>query len=162
MSELLIYYSFDLTPPEGEDFCKNTVRVAVAGALAHENVTGDVEVSVTFTDDSGIHELNRKFRGVDRATDVLSFPMYAFTEDDMPPEGEPLTLGDIVISVDRARAQAKEYGHSLRREIAFLAVHSVLHLLGYDHETGKEDEREMFARQDEIMDEIGITRTPED
>ncbi len=159
MSELLIDYSFDMAPSEGEEFYRDTVRAAVAGALAHENMTGDAEVSVTFTDDFGIHELNRKFRGVDRATDVLSFPMYAFTDDDMPPKGEPLTLGDIVISIDRARAQAEEYGHSLRREIAFLAVHSTLHLLGYDHETGDTDEREMFARQDEIMNEIGIPRS---
>ena len=85
--------------------------------------------------------------------------MYAFTDDDMPPKGEPRTLGDIVISIDRARAQAEEYGHSLRREIAFLAVHSTLHLLGYDHETGEADEREMFARQDKIMNEIGIPRS---
>ena len=111
----------------------------------------DCDISVTVTDNIHIHELNREYRGVDRPTDVLSFPMYSFTDDDMPEEGPaPVVLGDIVISAERAKEQAVEYGHSFQREISFLTVHSVLHLLGYDHE--------VFSLQDKIMDKLGILR----
>ena len=127
------------------------IRKAVNGALKYEGFEKSAEVSVTFTDDQKIHELNREYRDVDRPTDVLSFPMYS-------EEDEDAVLGDIVISLERAQAQSLEYGHSFEREVAFLCVHSVLHLLGYDHETGEEDEREMFARQDEIMKMLEITR----
>lgn len=109
----------------------------------------DCDISVTVTDNIHIHELNREYRGVDRPTDVLSFPMYSFTDDDMPEEGPaPVVLGDIVISVERAKEQAVEYGHSFQREISFLTVHSVLHLLGYDHEVSEKAENEMFSLQD--------------
>jgi metalloprotein, YbeY family len=115
------------------------------------------EVSVTLTDDAHIHELNRTYRGIDRATDVLSF---ALTESEEPeilgaPSGE--VLGDIIISVERAREQAMAYGHSYLRELSFLTVHGMLHLLGYDHM--EEAERlEMEAEQREIMEELGIFR----
>lgn len=119
----------------------------------------DCDISVTVTDNIHIHELNREYRGVDRPTDVLSFPMYSFTDDDMPEEGPaPVVLGDIVISAERAKEQAVEYGHSFQREISFLTVHSVLHLLGYDHEVSEEAENEMFSLQDKIMDKLGILR----
>lgn len=119
----------------------------------------DCDISVTVTDNIHIHELNREYRGVDRPTDVLSFPMYSFTDDDMPEEGPaPVVLGDIVISAERAKEQAVEYGHSFQREISFLTVHSVLHLLGYDHEVSEEAEKEMFSLQDKIMDRLGILR----
>lgn len=119
----------------------------------------DCDISVTVTDNIHIHELNREYRGVDRPTDVLSFPMYSFTDDDMPEEGPaPVVLGDIVISVERAKEQAVEYGHSFQREISFLTVHSVLHLLGYDHEVSEKAENEMFSLQDKIMDKLGILR----
>ncbi len=119
----------------------------------------DCDISVTVTDNIHIHELNREYRGVDRPTDVLSFPMYSFTDDDMPEEGPaPVVLGDIVISAERAKEQAAEYGHSFQREISFLTVHSVLHLLGYDHEVSDEAEKEMFSLQDKIMDRLGILR----
>lgn len=119
----------------------------------------DCDISVTVTDNIHIHELNREYRGVDRPTDVLSFPMYSFTDDDMPEEGPaPVVLGDIVISVARAKEQAVEYGHSFQREISFLTVHSVLHLLGYDHEVSEKAENEMFSLQDKIMDKLGILR----
>jgi len=107
-------------------------------------------VSITFTDNESIRELNREYRDIDRATDVLSFPM-----DD---EGDDVVLGDIVISLERAKEQAIEYGHSLEREISFLCVHSTLHLLGYDHETGEEDEKEMFMKQEEILKILGQNR----
>ncbi len=110
------------------------------------------EVTVTICDDETIHALNKEHRGVDRPTDVLSFPFYDF---DMP---EVLTLlGDIVISRDTAYRQADEYGHSPKREFCFLAAHSALHLLGYDHETDGERE-EMEQKQREILDRLGIKR----
>lgn len=133
-----------------DEFYADTVRRAVEATLGYEGVSYSCEVSVTFVDNERIRELNSEYRNIDRETDVLSFP----TGD----TGEGVTLGDVVISLEKAKAQAEEYGHSLEREIAFLTVHSVLHLLGYDHETGEEDEKEMFRRQDEIMDKLGITR----
>ena len=111
--------------------------------------------------DRKIHMLNIETRGIDRATDVLSFPLLQDgipTVDDIDPETGRIPLGDIVISLDRAHAQACEYGHSFERELAFLCVHSVLHLLGYDHEGGGEDERIMFDCQREILDGMGLTR----
>ena len=137
---------------------KMLVRDAVEAALDHEQYQNPIEVSVTFTDDCGIHELNKKFRSVDKPTDVLSFPLFDFSgESEEPPVDEMRgMLGDIVLSLERAEAQAKEYGHSFEREVAFLTVHSMLHLLGYDHETGEADEAEMRACQREIMDMLGL------
>ena len=108
------------------------IKKAVKTTLKSENWQGRAEVSVTFVDDEQIKELNAAHRGIDSATDVLSFPLN--DGDDIGEE-----LGDIVISMERADYQAKEYGHSLDRELAFLAVHSTLHLLGYDHMTEEED-----------------------
>ena len=146
--------------PEGAGYCE-LIEYAVRGALSHLGFDRDCSVSVTLTDDAHIRELNCEYRGIDRPTDVLSFPMYSFSDGDEPPENGEFTLGDIVISVERAKAQAEEYGHPVRREIAFLAVHSTLHLLGWDHETSPEDERAMFAKQDEIMTALGIGRGDE-
>ncbi len=126
------------------------IKIAVEGTLEYEGVEGNCEISVTFTDNENIRELNREYRDIDRETDVLSFPM----ED----EGDDIVLGDVVISLEKAKEQAGEYGHSLEREISFLCVHSCLHLLGYDHETGEEDEKEMFKRQEEILNNIGQKR----
>ncbi len=153
-----IVFSADTDKEYDWEFLKSTVTVAAEGTLIDREINGDCELSVTFTDNDGIWELNRDFRKVDRPTDVLSFPMYTFADGDMPNEDEPIILGDMVLSVERAEEQAKEFGHSIRREVAFLTVHSMLHLLGYDHETSEEDEREMFALQDAIMEKIGITR----
>lgn len=133
---------------------RKLIRDAVRAALAYEHFAGSAEVSVTLTDDERIHALNREYRHVDRATDVLSFPIFDDGEDG---EGN-IVLGDIVISLERASCQAAEYGHSMERETAFLCVHSVLHLLGYDHETSAEDEREMFGRQEEILASMGLPR----
>ena len=124
--------------------------------LDFEDFGRRAEVSVTFTDNEGIHALNREYRNVDRPTDVLSFPLS--DGDDYDTDGDAVLLGDIVISLERAQTQAEEYGHSFEREVAFLTVHSMLHLLGYDHETSPEDERDMFARQDEILISAGMTR----
>lgn len=119
---------------------------------------GDIEISLTFVSNEEIRELNKEYRNKDAATDVLSFPMYDREEqlivDD---EDELLLLGDIIISVEKAREQALAYGHSFQRELAFLAVHGFLHLLGYDHET-LADEQKMLARQEEILTKHGLFR----
>lgn len=134
---------------------RKLIKTAITEALAYENFDSKAEVSVTITDNERIHELNFKHRGVDRPTDVLSFPMYE-DDEDMDISREAAVLGDIVISAEKALEQAEEYGHSPEREIAFLCVHSVLHLLGYDHETSEDDERDMFRRQEEILNKIGL------
>lgn len=119
------------------------------------------EVSVTLTDNAYIHRLNKEYRGIDRPTDVLSF---ALNEGEEPAtEGGPdiNVLGDLIISVERAEEQAKEYGHSVRREVAFLTVHGMLHLLGYDHMQDEERE-EMEAEQRFVMEKLGISRADEE
>lgn len=135
---------------------RRLVKRAVLAVLDFEDFGRRAEVSVTFTDNEGIHALNREYRNVDRPTDVLSFPLS--DGDDYDTDGDAVLLGDIVISLERAQTQSEEYGHSFEREVAFLTVHSMLHLLGYDHETSPEDERDMFARQDEILISAGMTR----
>ena len=130
------------------------IRKAVKFALLYEDFSRDCEVSVLLTDNEGIRELNREHRGKDSATDVLSFPMF----DEDFGDGEAATLGDIVISLERAREQAESYCHSFERECAFLCVHSVLHLLGYDHENSKQEEEEMFARQESVLSLLGLQR----
>lgn len=135
---------------------RRLVKRAVLAVLDFEDFGRRAEVSVTFTDNEGIHALNREYRNVDRPTDVLSFPLS--DGEDYDTDGDAVLLGDIVISLERAQTQAEEYGHSFEREVAFLTVHSMLHLLGYDHETSPDDERDMFARQDEILISAGMTR----
>lgn len=133
-------------------------------ALEYEECNFEAEISVTFTDNEGIRELNREHRGIDRPTDVLSFPMLEFDEngdvasDECEYDGELIVLGDIVISLERAREQAEEFGHSFLREVAFLTAHSMLHLLGYDHVDDEEGERIMRQKQSEILEKLGITR----
>ncbi len=136
---------------------RRLIKAAVYAALDFEDFTADCEVSVTLTDNERIHRLNREYRQVDRPTDVLSFPLCDWEEEDGQAFG-PMALGDIVLSLEKAKEQAEAYGHSYEREVAFLTVHSMLHLLGYDHETSEEDEKEMFARQNAIMDLMGLTR----
>ncbi len=137
---------------------KMLIREAVEATLDFEDYRNLCEVSVTFTDNEGIRELNNKFRQIDRPTDVLSFPLFDFDgESEEPPVDDIMNmLGDIVISLEKAKEQAEEYGHSFEREVAFLCVHSMLHLLGYDHETSEEDDKNMRARQSEIMNIIGL------
>ena len=137
---------------------KMLIRSAVEATLDYEQFGNPAEVSVTFTDNAKIRELNRKFRNLDRATDVLSFPLLDYEgEGEEPPVDEWMgMLGDIVISLEQAKKQAGEYGHSFEREAAFLCVHSMLHLLGYDHETSPEDEADMRRRQSEILAQMGL------
>jgi len=120
------------------------------------------EVALTFVDDGRIQELNKQYRNIDAPTDVLSFAMWEGVEGEpeiLFEEGEDPSglLGDIVISLPRARAQSEEYGHSLEREVGFLFVHGFLHLIGYDH-MDEETEKAMFSRQEEILQEVGLTR----
>lgn len=141
----------------------NTITQAIEAALDYEEFDYDTEINLMFTDNDGIREINREQRNIDRATDVLSFPMLEQEDGGIVIYDEDfingrVLLGDIVISLERAEEQAKEYGHSFSREIGFLAVHSVLHLLGYDHELGEAEEKEMFSKQEEILKNIGLTR----
>lgn len=136
------------------------VERVCAYTLESEEFGAPAEISVTFVDNEEIQRLNAQHRNIDRVTDVLSFPMLDFdeaAEEEIDPDTGETVLGDIVISLERASAQAEEYGHSLSREVAFLTAHSMLHLLGYDHETADE-EKEMFDKQEKILSELGITR----
>ncbi|HJB94801.1 MAG TPA: rRNA maturation RNase YbeY [Candidatus Mediterraneibacter intestinigallinarum] len=155
-----ISFSFDV---------EEVARLVVDAALDIVRCPYESEIDLLLTHDEEIHEMNREHRGIDRPTDVLSFPMLEFAipgdfsgideeaEDIFNPESGELMLGDIVISADRVLAQADEYGHSPRREYAFLIAHSILHLCGYDHM--EEDERAvMEEKQREIMEKINILR----
>lgn len=124
-----------------------------------EEIEEGSEVSVTFVTNEAIHEINREYRDKDQPTDVISFAMEELGEDEVQiiGEGMPRVLGDIIISTDRTREQAEEYGHSFERELGFLAVHGFLHLLGYDHMT-PEDEKVMFGKQDEVLESYGLGR----
>ncbi len=136
---------------------KMLTRKAVTATLAYEGFCNDTEVSVTYTDNEGIRRLNREYRSLDRETDVLSFPLTDFEGTEEPPIDEPTVgLGDIVISLERAAAQAEEFGHSFEREVAFLTVHSMLHLLGYDHVNSDEEDEQMRRRQREILEKMGL------
>lgn len=129
-------------------------------SLQYEGFQEECEISISIVDNEEIHQINKQFRGIDRPTDVLSFPQLTFEEGEIMDRNEKgeVVLGDIIISLERAREQAAEYGHSLKREIAFLTAHSMLHLLGYDH-MEPEEEAEMFAKQKEILEQAGIPRT---
>ena len=141
-----------------------TLKTCMEETLHYEGFDENVEISLTFTDNAGIHEVNRETRGIDRPTDVLSFPLLETEEDgtliiyDEDFVDGVLPLGDILLSVEKATQQAEEFGHTFLREVAFLTVHSMLHLLGYDHERGEEEEKEMFLKQEEILQRLNITR----
>ncbi len=143
------------------------IRTCIEATLGAENITVPCEINVMVTDDKGIHAVNLASRQIDRPTDVLSFPMFEL-EPGNPPEDweeylDPATdlcpLGDMCISLERAIAQAKEYGHSVRREVGYLTIHSMLHLLGYDHLDEGEMKRQMRAREEAIAGMIpGMSR----
>jgi len=144
------------------------IRTVIEAALDYENCPYDAEVSVTLTDNESIREVNRDFRNLDRATDVLSFPMADYAtpadfdsleemDDVFNPETGEYMMGDIMISVEKVKEQAEAYGHSEKRELAFLVAHSMLHLMGYDHE--EEEERQvMEKKQEEILQNLNINR----
>ncbi len=138
-------------------------KKVITATLADAEIDFPCEISLTFTDNERIHVMNKEYRGKDAPTDVLSFPMFENGELEYDDEtGEPCVLGDIVISLEKAKAQAEEYGHSLEREVGFLCVHSVLHLLGFDHETSKDDEVYMNETCEDILASLGLTREKAD
>ena len=145
------------------------LRKCIRAALEAQNIPVPCEINVLVTDDEGIRAINRAYRQVDAATDVLSFPMFDFTPGALPEDlsayldGQTglLPLGDMAISLPRAKAQAKEYGHSLKREIGYLTVHSVLHLLGYDHMDEGPMKAQMRAKEEEIMQKMDLSRQKE-
>ena len=140
------------------------IRKVIRTALELEGVKLPCEVDVRVTNDTGIHEINLDMRGVDRPTDVLSFPVFDLMPGELPDEedADPGTglvpLGDMVISMEHVTAQAKEYGHSNRRELAYLVVHSTLHLLGYDHLDEGPEKKLMREKEEVIMDRLGLRR----
>ena len=157
------------TEVDGAEPYAELLRRVIPAALEAEGVPFPCEVDVLFTDDEGIHAINKEQRDVDRPTDVLSFPMFNLTPGTPPTlddvEVDPGTglvpLGDMVLSLERAEAQGAEYGHGAERETAYLAVHSVLHLLGYDHLDEGPMKAQMRAREEAILNGLGITRGEE-
>ena len=145
----------------------NIIRKCVEATLVAENVSVPCEINVLVTNDKGIHAINKATRQIDRPTDVLSFPMYNLIPGQLPedweeyldPETDMCPLGDMCISLERAKAQAKEFGHAAKREIGYLTIHSMLHLLGYDHMDEGEQKKQMRAREEAIAATIpGMTR----
>jgi len=137
---------------------KLLVRRCCNAVLAEEEFKGRAEVSVSFVDNEAIHALNKQHRNIDRETDVLSFPLGENGEYDINPSNGAKLLGDIVISAEKAVEQAKLYNHSLQREIGFLTVHSMLHLLGYDHEMGGIEEVRMREKEEKVLTKLGLKR----
>ncbi|MBQ6554607.1 MAG: rRNA maturation RNase YbeY [Firmicutes bacterium] len=132
------------------------IKKTVKNSLEYEGFSDNTEISITVVGLDEIHQINLEHRGIDRPTDVLSFPLIDFTRDKLP-ENEKIYLGDIVLCYDKVLSQAEEYGHSVERELAFLTAHSMLHLMGYDHMV-PEEEKVMFAKQEEILAKMGLTR----
>lgn len=148
-----------------EDYEK-TIKEIVDLSLRTENFMKNVEISVTMVDNKEIHRINKEFRNIDAPTDVLSFPLLEFengvlleqtAKENINIDTNEVVMGDIIISVERAREQAQEYGHSLKREIAFLTAHSMYHLMGYDHMV-EEEEKIMNAKQEAVLEKAEITR----
>lgn len=161
-----VYVEWEVGTPEEQTAYEPLFETVAVKVLETEAVNVPVEISVTVTGAEAIRSLNRDYRDIDRVTDVLSFPMWDYDgqapaevlkEAEVDPDTHEVCLGDIVICLPRAKEQAEEYGHSLKRELAFLTAHSMLHLLGYDHMV-PEEEAEMFAKQENVLNLLGITR----
>ena len=142
------------------------IRRCINAVLQAEGVDPDCEINVLLTDDRGILAINKASRGIDRPTDVLSFPMFSLTPGELPedwsayldPETGLCPLGDMAISLERARRQAAEYGHSVSREVGYLTIHSMLHLLGYDHLDEGPEKARMRAREEMILRRVNLNR----
>ena len=165
MKKMKLNISFD-TFTLKSPFVTMTIKECIQAVLEAELVNVPCEINVLITNDKGIHAINKASRGIDKPTDVLSFPMFSL-EPGVPPAGEEFLdpdtgmcpLGDMCISLERAQAQAKEYGHSARREVGYLTIHSMLHLLGYDHLDEGEQKRKMRGREEAIAASIpGMNR----
>ncbi len=161
-----IHISYDVFTPN-RLFLSAFMRKCIFATLREENVSVPCEINVLITDDERIHEINENTRGIDKPTDVLSFPMFSFSPGELPEDWKPFLdmetgrcpLGDMCISLQRARNQAKEYGHCAKREIGYLTIHSVLHLLGYDHMDEGEQKKQMRQREEIIASSIaGMAR----
>ena len=158
--KLKIYFSADEEYSRDIYAVKKTVRDAARATLYYEKFDADTELSVMLCTNNTIRELNRTHREKDSATDVLSFPMYTREEiEGVIPEEDTVALGDVVLSLERAREQAKELGHGFLREVAFLTIHSVLHLLGYYHELSEEEDARQCERQKEILEAMDLDET---
>lgn len=162
MKDHRIIFSSDLEEDTAD--IEALLKEVIPVALSAEEVEVPCEINVLLTDDEGIHVINLEQRNVDAPTDVLSFPMFEFhpgdkpTMDDADPGTDLVPLGDMVLNLDRARTQGEEYGHGTRREIAYLVVHSMLHLLGYDHMDEGPMKKQMREREEAILNELGINR----
>ncbi|WBW95770.1 rRNA maturation RNase YbeY [Oceanirhabdus sp. W0125-5] len=166
----MIYIENNYENFEIQEEILHTIERAIEFALKEEEIDFDYEVSVTLVNNEEIRNINKDNRGIDKATDVLSFPCIEYEEgkvfkelydinsfDDSYFDGDALVLGDIVLSLDKCKEQSEEYGHSFKRESAYLVIHSVLHLLGYDH-MNEDDKRKMRKREEELLEELNIPR----
>lgn len=152
MNQIGMFNETDVELTEEEKMIQKLVK-----EVLKEEKVRNAECNIIFVDNEKIHEINREYRHIDRVTDVISFALEDEMENEPSAQYEIRVLGDIYISVDRAKEQALEYGHSFLREICFLAIHGMLHLLGYDHQT-TEDEKIMFQKQEEVLAKYGIVR----
>ena len=161
MKKLKIKMTFDAFSLKNP-IISSIISKCIEATLAAEHITAACEINVLVTNDQGIHAINKASRDIDRPTDVLSFPMFQLEpgnppkdwQDYLDPETDLLPLGDMCISLERATAQAKEFGHSVKREVGYLTIHSMLHLLGYDHLDEGEQKRRMRAREEAIAASI--------
>ena len=144
---------YDIIDEFGYEENYDYLNDVIEATLKHENVS-KAYFDIVFIDDTKMHEMNKEYRGIDRTTDVLSFAL----EDNDTYVPEIRELGDIFVSIPKMKAQAVEYGHSEKRELSFLVCHGLLHLLGYDHTRSEEEERIQFGIQDEVLNELGITK----
>ena len=158
--KLKIYFSNEQNKIKISFKIQRLIKKAISEALTQESFSYPAEVSVSFVDNEAIHKLNLEYREKDKPTDVLSFPMWEKEElsDGSALDGHAVTLGDIIISAEKASSQAEEYGHSIEREICFLSVHSVLHLLGYDHEPGGMELVKMREKEEAVLTQLGLVR----
>ncbi len=160
-----INLTFDILTIQ-QPFISTIIKKCINATLAAEGIDAECEINVLVTNDKGIQAINLASRQIDRATDVLSFPMFELEagnppedwEEYLDPETDYCPLGDMCISLERAQLQAKEFGHSVRREVGYLTIHSMLHLLGYDHLDEGEMKRRMRAREEAIAASIGLKR----
>lgn len=143
-------YNFD------SNLCQ-LMKSVIIEALKLENISENAEISISIVDNAEIKEINKKYRNIDKETDVLSFPLIDFENESILENDDFIVLGDIIISIDKVISQANEYGHTFERELGFLIAHSMLHLLGYDH-MEEDEEKEMFEKQEVILNNLNLKR----